>query len=82
MTTSARFVSLTIAQGNGGDVVMNINYELSTCDEAGEVLSTEQVQMALSDSEIRSLPQFPIVYPILRDICREAFVRENPEFKA
>ena len=61
---------------------MNITYELSTCDEAGEVISTEQVSSALSDSEIRSLPQFPTVYPILRDICRAAFVRDNPEFKA
>ena len=80
--TTPRFVSLTIGQSRNGEVSLNIQYELLVSNQQGETQSSEHVMIALSDAEIRSRPEFSVVYPILRDICREAFVRENPEFKA
>ena len=78
--TTPRFVSLTIGQGRNGEVSMNIQYELLVSNQQGETQSSEHVMMALSDAEIRSHPEFQTVYAIIRDICRAAFVRDNPEF--
>jgi hypothetical protein len=79
-TTSANFRSLTISQGKNGDLVMNINYSLDTVNQTEDAVSSEQVSSAVSDSEIRSHPEYSTVYAILRDICRTAFVRDHPEF--
>lgn len=73
------FRNFSVVQLRNGEYVVTVTYVLQTLVNGEIVAESEVVNRTLSDSEIRSHPDFAALYPAVQTFTRSVLAEARPD---